>query len=135
MKMIPDISRDPPRDPELGALLGLLNDPAEDAAVLRMRGAIRGRATGPLGRLRNRLRWWEVAAVWARPAIPMAAAAGIALALLVGNLPVPATGAAGSGLPYMEEVLAGPLSESDYYLVTSGGAGADALLRLALEEQ
>jgi hypothetical protein len=134
---LPDISRDPPRDAELGTLLRTLNDPDEDRSLARLQHALRARAAMPLARLRSRPRWWDYAAEWARPAIPMAAAAGLLLAVVVGSLPTPTPMAndTGAGLPYMEEVLGSSMPDSDYYLVMAGGADSDALLRLAVEEQ
>lgn len=135
---IPDITRDPPRDPEIAAWLSLAagGGPDEAAQLGPLRNSIRARAAMPLARLRQRPHWWDVAARWARPAIPMAAAASLALAVLVGNLPAPASGAleTASGLPFLEEVLAASLPSAEYELLAFGADGSEALLRLAVEE-
>jgi negative regulator of sigma E activity len=133
----PDLTRDPPRDPEIAAWLSLAANEAvgEVARLEPLRQSIRARAVMPLARLRQRPHWWEVTARWARPAIPMAAAASLALAVLVGNLPTPANDALETaGLPYLEEVLAASLPSAEYELLAFGGSESEALLRLAVEE-
>lgn len=135
--MIPDITRDPPRDPELAGWLRALDDDGNPNGLEPMRAMLRERAQASLARLRRRLNWWEYAAEWSRPAIPAAAAAGLALAFVVGNLPVPA--AVGEDaihrLPYIEEVLGAVMSESDYNLVLTDGLETDVLLQMAMEER
>jgi hypothetical protein len=117
MTMIPDITRDPPHDAELAAAMaGIDRAAAADPSELdRLREAILARAELPLARLRLRPRaWWQVAAGWAGAAVPLSAAAGVALVLVVGSLPIPGppTAAATEGLPYLEEVLAVSLPEA-----------------------
>jgi hypothetical protein len=74
---------EPSRDPELErALRRLEREPAwSDLDAEQMRRAILTRAEGPLARLRRRgtATWWEVVGGWARAAVPLAAAAAIAL--------------------------------------------------------
>jgi hypothetical protein len=135
--MIPDITRDPPRDAELAGWLRALDDDRDASGFEPMREMLRSRAQASLARLRRRLSWWEYAAEWSRPAIPAAAAAGLALAFVVGNLPAPAAMGddPGSRMPYIEEVLGAVISESDYYLVLTDGRETDALLQMAMEER
>ena len=134
---IPDISRDPPRDPELAAWFGKLDERADDPdSWEQLRDSIRRRAALPLARLRSRRPWWEYAAHWARPAIPVAAAAGVAFAMLMGNLPAPAAGpeTITAGLPFLEEVLAASIPAVELQLLLSGAEEPDALLRMAVQE-
>jgi hypothetical protein len=132
---MPDIDRDPPRDPEVGAWLRASAPPDVDG-LAGLRAAIRERAALPLA-ARRVPRWWEVAAGWARPAIPLAAAAGLALAVAVGSLPVPAApGGANTAatLPHLDDALAAGIPDAEYRLLTSEGAEPDALLQFAVQE-
>jgi hypothetical protein len=135
--MIPDITRDPPRDAELAARLRELETtrPGDRVDWTRLRRTTLVRAADALARLRQRGSWWEYAARWARPAIPLAAAAGLALAVLLGTLHVP-QGAVGplATLPFLEEVLIAPIPEPEAQLLYTAGAEPDALLRLAIQE-
>ncbi len=73
------------------ALGSALREVVPEAPVERVdwrafRAAVLARAELPLARLRRRQRqrWWEVTAGWARAAVPAAAAAGVVLALALG---------------------------------------------------
>jgi hypothetical protein len=135
----PDISRDPPRDDELATLLAAaLPDGADEMDGARLRVAIVARARDHLARLRHQPLWWEYAAGWARPAVPLALAAGLALAYLVGSMPLPerspATEVAVVTLPTIEDVLTHPLPDAEYNLLLSRSGDTDALLNFALQE-
>jgi hypothetical protein len=112
--MIPDLSRDPPRDPRIAAALreaGLV--PAEGAVDWeRLHAVIAARASRVLAG--RRLPWWEHAARWGRAAIPLAAAATVVLALAVaqGGGATDAAAPAGSP-PMLEQALAGGVSDAD----------------------
>jgi negative regulator of sigma E activity len=116
MTMIPDITRDPPRDAELAdAMAGVYGAlPARPAELDRLRSAIVAGAKPGLALLAQPPRvWWEVAAGWSRAAVPLAAAAGVALAMLIGNLPDAGTSSARvETLPDLEEVLAVSLPQA-----------------------
>ena len=73
-----------PRDPELErALRRLEGDPPLEAVDWeRLRRRVVVGADPALARLRARSRWWDYAARWGRIAIPIAAAAAIAVALM-----------------------------------------------------
>ncbi|CAN5774901.1 hypothetical protein BH23GEM6_BH23GEM6_21100 [soil metagenome] len=135
----PDISRDPPRDEELAAWLASHEaNRADKPDLARLRETIMSRAQIPLARLRSQPFWWDYAARWARPAVPMAIAASLALAYAIGNLPTPASGTAAeyasATLPILEDVLTQPLPEVEYNLLISRSGEPDALLSFALQE-
>lgn len=134
---MPDVRHDPPRDPELGAILGALGDDPGAARMEALRASVRARAALPLAARSLRPGWMDVAARWSRPVLPLAAAAGVALALLAGTLPAPAGGTgelAVAELPYLEDALSGGIPDAEYQLLSGSGAGADALLQLAVQE-
>jgi hypothetical protein len=134
---MPDVQHDPPRDPELGVMLRTLADDGEAERLTALRASIRARAALPLAARAMRPGWMDVAARWARPALPLAAAAGVLLAVLVGALPdrTPSTGElAIAELPYLEDALAGDITDAEYQLLSGTGTGADALLQFALQE-
>ena len=76
-------THEPPRDPELArALRGLEGEPPLDAVDWeRLHARILAQARPALARLRARPLWWDHAARWGRIAIPLAAAAGLAIAV------------------------------------------------------
>jgi len=133
----PDISRDPPRDEELAAWLAA-HEANRDARpdMTRLRDAILSRAQMPLARLRSQPFWWDYAARWAAPAVPLAIAASLALAFAIGNLPAPAltAGNATASLPNLEDVLTQPLPEMEYNLLVSRSGEPEALISFALQE-
>jgi hypothetical protein len=134
---LPDVQHDPPRDPELGAMLRTLADDGGAERLTALRASIVARAALPLAARATRPGWMDVAARWARPALPIAAAAGVLLAVLVGVLPdrAPAPGGlAIAELPYLEDALAGDITDAEYQLLSGTGTGADALLQLAVQE-
>jgi len=112
--MIPDLSRDPPRDPQIAAALRSAGPAPDDAAVdwERLHAVIAARASLPLAGRRQP--WWEHAARWGRAAIPLAAAATVVLAFAlargggVADLAMPASSA-----PMLEQALAGGVSDAD----------------------
>ena len=134
----PDISRDPPRDPELAAWLRAAEDERRvqvDAA--RLCATIRARAELPLALLRRQPLWWEYTARWARPVLPLALAASLVLAWLVGSTPLPAPTQLPQGvasLPFLEEVLGSPVPQAEYDLLLAGEGETEALLRFAMQE-
>lgn len=134
----PDVFRDPPRDPELAAVLREVDAAAPDRLDAgRLRAAVLARAEPALAARRQQARWWEHAARWARPAIPLALAASLALAYLVGNTTLP-TGSApettAASLPHLEDVLSSELPDAEYRVMVSSEGETEALLRLALQE-
>jgi hypothetical protein len=81
------MTNEPIRDPKLvAALRRHEGDPPLDAVDWeRMLRTVTARAELPLARLRRTATWWGCTAGWARAAIPLAAAAGIALVALVAQ--------------------------------------------------
>jgi hypothetical protein len=133
----PDISRDPPRDPEIAAWLANCSVGESDAPREGLHAAIMARAQLPLARLRIQPQWWEHAARWALPAVPVALAASMLLALAVGSVPLPGLSPApdaAATLPMLEDVLTYSVSEAEYNVLVSGTADAEALLSFALQE-
>jgi hypothetical protein len=126
---IPDIRHDPLRDPELAEALGAAHDGIQPDWI-RLHASVMARAELSLARLRVRPRWWDYAARWARPAIPAAVAASIALVFLFGI--VPDRGASVT-LPFLDDVLTAAISDSEYELLVADASASDALLRLAME--
>jgi hypothetical protein len=135
---MPDVQHDPPRDPELGAMLRSLDDDGGALRLTALRASIRARAVLPLAARATRPGWMDVAARWSRPALPLTAAAGVLLAVLVGSLPTPPSATAGdlamAELPYLEDALSGDITEVEYRLLTGSAAGDDALLQFAVQE-
>ncbi len=78
---------DPRRDSELADFLRRLDgDPPFDAIDWeQLRGRISARAKLPLARLRRGVAWWNYTARWARAAIPLAAAAVLAVVVTFPN--------------------------------------------------
>jgi hypothetical protein len=135
----PDISRDPPRDPEIAAILAAaLPGGADEMDGARLRSAILARAQDHLARLRHQPLWWEYAATWAKPAVPLALAAALALTFVVGSIPVPVNSPAGgvalAPLPPLEDVLTQQLPDAEYNLLLSRSGDTDALLNFAMQE-
>lgn len=79
---------DPPSDPRLAEALRMaFPPPSFDAADLdALSRRIAERAELTLARLRGRAPWWAYTAGWARAAVPVALAASVILALLLGAL-------------------------------------------------
>ncbi|HET6679952.1 MAG TPA: hypothetical protein VFG84_02015 [Gemmatimonadaceae bacterium] len=75
------------REPEIAAVLerATRRPPFDEVDWTRLHARIARDATATLARLRETPTWWNIAASWARPAIPLALAAGIALVLLVAS--------------------------------------------------
>lgn len=73
------------REPEIAAALERATGmpPFDDVDWAQLHARITRDASATLARLRESPTWWSFAAAWARPAIPLALAAGIALVLLV----------------------------------------------------
>jgi hypothetical protein len=128
---IPHIDSDPPRDAVIAAALAADGETVQPD-WFRLHASIMARAEQPLARLRLRPSWFDYAASWARPAIPFAAAAGFAFAFFVGTVPDPRS-AVGAALPFLDDVLAASISDAEYDILIAG-EGADALLRLAVQE-
>lgn len=132
----PDLSADPPRDPELARAL---REASPDAPLhrvdwARLHATIDARAAAVLARRGQP--WWAYAAGWSRAAVPLAAAACVALLALLAT--APSTGGVGdepvrvatSSSPVMEEALSTGLTDPDRALLT--GEGDDWLLQTAL---
>jgi hypothetical protein len=132
-----DLMRDPAPDPELQKALGALDEPSlAEVNWERLQASIRDRAELPLARQRRTQR---SAARWLRPAVPIAAAAGFALAVATGvfqsgseptlasNGEVPA-----SFHPVVEEVLGSYISEYELDLLF-GEVSAEMLVVAALD--
>jgi hypothetical protein len=134
----PDISRDPPRDPRIAAWLAGANVEPVEADAAGLYAAIMARAQLPLARLRRPPQWWEYMASWSRPALPVAIAAGLALAFLVGSLPVPGPGPApmlaAESLPPLEDVLTYSVPDDEYNLLMAGAGDTDPLLSFTMNE-
>lgn len=127
---------DPSPDPELRRALGSLSTPPVEAVDwARMQHSIRERVELPLAR-RRRVR--GTVARWVRPILPLTAAAGLALLIVVG---VVAPGDEGPNVaaaspqgfhPVVEEVLGITLSEAEYDLLF-GDVSADLLVVAAVD--
>lgn len=75
-----DLDTDPPRDPALGAALrALTRGAATQPDWARLSASIRATAAPRLALRREPAPWWQHAAGWARQAIPVGLAAGVAL--------------------------------------------------------
>jgi hypothetical protein len=130
-----EMDQDPRRDPLLAAALRAAHaePPASDVDWDALRSSIRARAELPLARRRR-----EAAARprfrWARPLVPAAVAAGIALAL-IGR---PGADGAGNGelldLLAVEQLLNADVSEREFRLLVAGYDEAEELLRIAVGE-
>lgn len=134
--MKPNSETDPPRDARLAAVLSaaLPAPPADAERLDHLARAVLERAALPLARRRRRESWWNHAARWARPAIPLAAAATLLLALLLPErAPAVAVADVWAG-EAVEEVLRAPLAQTEWGTLVLGAdpASADALLRAAL---
>jgi hypothetical protein len=119
--------KEPIRDPRLEDALRSLEGEASmsEADWERLRAAIAARSEITLARLRRGGTWWEFAASWGRAAIPLAAAAGIALATF---LPKAAGPGEGSGAPALNRtglamVLTGEAPEGE--IVQAAISGTD----------
>jgi hypothetical protein len=136
----PDISRDPPRDPEIAGWLSAagIEDGAMEVDGVGLHAAIMERAKLPLARLRLQPQWWEYAARWALPAVPVAMAASIAIAFVVSALAPTGFGTlpdtAFVALPSIEDVITHPVPSEEYDLLVSSAGDTDALLSFTLRE-
>jgi hypothetical protein len=117
---------EPQRDPDLAAALARLEGepPMEAVDWERLRRRIGARADGALARLRARSAWWAYAARWGRVAIPIAAAAGIAIAF---TLPA-GEDVRTSGGEAARSVAAPAQLETAYLSGASPGEAADELV-------
>jgi hypothetical protein len=123
--MTDDIDRDPARDPVLAsALRDLGHEPPMEAVDWdRLERSVSARARERFAARILRAPWWQPMAAWARPAIPLGLAAGIALFVVVLRSPAEDAGAA-------EPLLAGdPLAQAVY-----GGESA-ILLETSLADE
>jgi negative regulator of sigma E activity len=80
------------RDPQLGAWLARVEAPAQadvDRLARRVSAAVRAQWVPPMPRT-----WRTEAASWSRMLVPLAAAAGIAAAVVVNRIGVPASSVA-----------------------------------------
>jgi hypothetical protein len=127
---IPDLSADPPRDPRVARALREASPdaPLERVDWNRLHAAVQARAAALVARRAQP--WWVYAAGWARAAIPVAAAAGIALFALISTSRVQDDAARASAAPIMEEALSTGISDPDRSLLSDDGG--DWLLQAAL---
>jgi hypothetical protein len=102
-----------------------------------LRGAIRARAELPVARLRVR----RQRARWMRPLIPLAVAAGIGGAALLGGrlsdggAPPAIRTAAVAPTVSPEEVLTSNLPDEEFRLLVTSRSDPDGLLRMAIDER
>jgi hypothetical protein len=128
--MNPDLSADPPRDPRLARAL---REASPDAPLDRVDWDRLHRAVDQRAALlmaRRRQPWWAYAAHWSRAAIPVAAAAGLALFALIATTRAQDDPARVTSAPVMEEALSTGISDTDRSLLSDDGG--DWLLRTAL---
>ncbi len=133
----------PAPDPRLASALRSLGEepPLESVDWEALRVSVAARAELPLSRLRKRAgaepfpARGRAAARVPRPLAPLAAAAGIALAVWLGTGGDGAPDALAPGRVSAEEVFQSNLSEQEFRLLVTGGADPEALLLLALEER
>lgn len=77
--------QDPERDLWLGDALRVADDLHAEPDWDRLGRSVKQRAQAPLARLRRQqLPWWELAAQWTRPLVPLALAAGVTAVALLG---------------------------------------------------
>ncbi|MBA4157560.1 MAG: hypothetical protein H0X65_08800 [Gemmatimonadetes bacterium] len=126
---------DPSPDPELRQALGSLSSsPPAEVDWVRMRQSVRERAELPLARRRLRRK----VAGWARPILPVAAAAGLALLIAIRGVapgdesPEVAIASPQGFHPVVEEVLGIVLSEAEFDLLF-GDVSADLLVVAAVD--
>lgn len=131
-----EMNHDPARDPQLADALRTYGEPpAAEVNWQALRSSINERAELPLARRRHE-RKQKSQVRWLRPLVPLAAAAGVALALglnVIGSGPdaEPQDGTQATGIrPLVEEVLGAQISESEFDLLF-GGSSTDALLLAA----
>lgn len=128
------------RDPELAAVLRMVEPepPLEQVDWEALRASIVSRAELPLARRRSgsaRL------VRWTRRALPLAAAASIALAVWLTEAPPMGPEAVAEAVPgeiapgvTPEAAFDANLSDQEFQLLVSGRANADALLLVAIGE-
>jgi hypothetical protein len=112
--MTDEMDRDPARDPALASALRELGPepPMDQVDWDRLERRISDRARERFGREpiagRSRAPWWQPMAVWARPAIPLGLAAGIALFVVLVRSPAEDAAAA------VNLLAADPLAQAVY---------------------
>lgn len=122
------------RDRLVEAALHRLEDPVAraDADWARLEGRIRWSAQGVLRRLRGDGSWWEETARWARAAIPLGVAAGIAALLAISHSPVAGPelegGSTSVEAPSLFGALAGAAGERELLDAAIGSVSADMML-------
>lgn len=129
------------RDPEIAAALRMIESepPLAEVDWSALRSSIVARAELPLAQRRSRSARLHR---WARPLVPLAAAASIALAVWVNGTIGPsfsrpiAEGNAEIVAPNVtpEDVFQADVTEQEFLLLVSGRANTDDLLRLAAGE-
>lgn len=130
-----DLRQDPTPDPLLRAALTDLEPqpPMAEVDWEALHHSIHDQAALPLARRRRAARWG-----WARPVIPAAMAAGLALFVFFGIRgpadPLGAFEERPEGFVSAEEALHADISDDEFILLVSGLADADALLLLAVDE-
>lgn len=107
--------------------------PVEEVAWEDLKTRIVRKAKPALARLRP-VHWWEHAARWARPAIPAAAAAGLALTLIMldpgaSSDPLPVID---SGLRVETELMRGSLTEAEALMIEASEDESDVMLQAVL---
>lgn len=134
--MSEDRRHDPPADPRLAeAMRAAFPPPTLDPADLdALARRITERAELTLARLRGRAPWWAYAAGWARAAVPVALAASVILALMLGALG--RDHAARMAPPQrlqLETALGAPAAGDEVTATIFAAADRDVLLRAAVE--
>lgn len=130
-----DLNQDPRRDPELERALRAIGDepPLHEVDWDSLRAGIRARAELPLAR-RRAAPPARRAALWMRPLVPAALAAGIVLTLVMR--PGTGTGDAdepdGFDLIVVEQALHADVSDPEFRMMVAGMDDADALLQIAV---
>ncbi len=87
--MTDDLDRDPARDPALASALEHLGlePPMDEVDWERLERRISARARARFAARIRKAPWWQPMAAWAKPAIPLGLAAGIALFVVVLRSP------------------------------------------------
>jgi hypothetical protein len=125
--MTDDIDRDPARDPVLASALRDLGHEPPMVAVDwdRLERSVSARARERFAARILRAPWWQPMAAWARPAIPLGLAAGIALFVVVLRSPAE-TAEAAEPLLFADQLAQSVYQGDSATLLQTALAGEDA---------
>ena len=125
--MTDDIDRDPARDPVLASALRELGPepPMETVDWDRLERSVSARARERFAARVRRAPWWQPMAAWARPAIPLGLAAGIALFVVVLRSPAE-TAEAAEPLLFTDQLAQSVYQGDSATLLQAALAGEDA---------